>query len=67
MANERLPKRLWRVVATGGQRHYWEAASKQYSREEYARDKAAEYLRRGATEVKIYYTDPVWVEVTDGA
>lgn len=58
---DRLPKTLWRVVATGGRRRsYWEPASKQYTARRWATDKAAEYRRQGA-DVVIYRCDPVWV------
>lgn len=61
----RLPRVLWRVVATGGTRHYWEPASRTYTREDYARDKAAHYLARGATAARVYRAEPVWEDVTD--
>lgn len=61
--SNRLPKRLWRVEATGGRRQYWEPASRTYTREDYARSKADQYRQQGATEVHIYYADPAWVEV----
>lgn len=64
MANLRLPKVLWRVVATGGKRHYWEPASKLYAREDWARDKADTYRNQGA-EVRVYRAEPVWEDVTD--
>ncbi|MEV0267741.1 hypothetical protein AB0H43_03115 [Hamadaea sp. NPDC050747] len=61
----RLPRILWRVAATGGQRHYWEPASRTYTREDYARDKAESYRRQGATEVRVYRAEVTWEDVTD--
>ena len=64
MPNLRLPRTLWRVVATGGARHYWEPASMTYAREDWARAKAQQYLDRGALEVRIYRSEQTWEDVT---
>lgn len=61
----RLPKTLWRVLAVGGQRHYWEGGSRQYTSEQWAHDQANVYRRKGAIEVHIFRADLNWVEVTD--
>lgn len=60
----RLPKEIWRVVAVGGNRRYWEAGSRNYSTEAMARGQADFiYRRRGATEIHIFRADLNWVEV----
>jgi hypothetical protein len=59
----RLPKAIWRVVAFGGKRRYWEPASKTYKSEAWARSAAAEYLKQGATEVRIFKAELGWVEI----
>lgn len=63
--SNRLPRVLWRVVATGGRRAYWEPASKTYAREYDARSRAGTYRRQGATEVRVYRAEIDWKDVTD--
>jgi hypothetical protein len=60
--SNRLPKTLWRIVAVGGTRSYWEPASKTYAQRGWAERKAADYRRQGAAEVRIYRADLDWHE-----
>lgn len=59
----RLPTTLWRVVATGGTRAYWEPASKTYAAYGWAARKAADYRRQGAATVEIFRADLDWQPV----
>lgn len=61
----RLRETIWRVLATGGQRHYWEPASKTYATLGWAQAKAAEYRSRGATKVEIHQGTITWEKVED--
>lgn len=62
--SKRLPATLWRVLATGGKRQYWEGASKTYTTGEWARDKARTYFQQGASDARVYRGDLTWVDVT---
>jgi hypothetical protein len=58
----RLPLKLYRVVATGGNRHYWENASQTFTALKHAEAKIEQFRARGA-EMKMYEGDVVWREV----
>jgi hypothetical protein len=61
--SKQLPKTLWRVVATGGSRAYWEPASRTYAQLGWAERWAVECRARGATVVKIFRADVEWHEI----
>ena len=65
MSYTRTPKSLWRVVATGGRREYWEPGSRTYASRGWADARATNYRERGATDVRIYRADLEWRDVTE--